>query len=173
MELFIQIKDGQPFEHPILGDNFRQAFPDIDTNNLPPKFAKFERVDCPVLGEYETLVSENPTYELIDGVYKDVWRKRDMTAEEREAKKQAAIQAAQSAWASRPQVENWSAWVFNEETIKYEPPIPRPAPDQTKLDVGIFTYWCGADNNWKDTPPRPEGQYMFDFLAWQWVEITP
>ena len=173
MELFIQIKDGQPFEHPILGDNFRQAFPNIDTNNLPPEFAKFERVDCPVLGEYETLVSENPTYELIDGVYKDVWHKRDMTVEERESKKQAEIKNLQEAWAARPQVENWSAWVLNEETIAYDPPIPRPTPDQTKLDVGIFTYWCGADNNWKDTPPRPEGQYMFDFLAWQWVEITP
>jgi len=26
MELYIRIKNGQPFEHPILGDNFRQAF---------------------------------------------------------------------------------------------------------------------------------------------------
>jgi hypothetical protein len=173
MELYIRIKDGQPFEHPIFGDNFRQAFPDVDTNNLPPEFARFERVERPVLGQYEVLVSENSTYELVDGVYKDVWQKRDMTTEEREAKRQAAIQEAQSLWAARPQVENWSAWVFNEEAIKYEPPFPRPAPDQTKLDVGIFTYWCGADNNWKDTPPLPEGQYMFDFLAWQWVEITP
>jgi hypothetical protein len=52
------------------------------------------------------------------------------------------------------------------------PPIPRPDADQTKIDAGIFTYWCGADNNWKDTPVRPEGEYKFDFLAWQWVEIT-
>ena len=30
MRLFIQIRDGQPFEHPIIEDNFREAFPDID-----------------------------------------------------------------------------------------------------------------------------------------------
>jgi len=181
MELYIRIKDGQPFEHPIFGDNFRQAFPDIDTNNLPTEFARFERVERPVLGEYEVMVSEDATYELIDGVWKDVWHKRDMTAEEREAKDEAirqerlaSKQAIQTAWAARPQAENWSAWVFNEETLVYEPPIPRPEKDQTKIDAGIMTVWCGADNNWKDTPAKPvdENQYKFDFLAWQWVQVV-
>ena len=41
MELFIRIKDGEPFEHPIFGDNFRAAFPDIDSDNLPPDFVRF------------------------------------------------------------------------------------------------------------------------------------
>jgi len=169
MELFIRIKDGQPFEHPIFGDNFRQAFPDIDVNNLPPEFARFERVERPVLGEYEVMESETPTYELVDGVYKDVWHKRDMTAEEKTAKQQAVI----TSFNTREQIENWSAWVFNEATCTMIPPIPRPKPDQEKLDANIMTVWCGADNNWKDTPPRPEGQYKFDFFAWQWVQITP
>jgi hypothetical protein len=53
-----------------------------------------------------------------------------------------------------------------------QPPIPRPAPDQEKLKQRILTVWCGADNNWKDTPVRPEGNYKFDFFAWQWVEVT-
>ena len=174
MELFIRVKDGQPFEHPIFGDNFCQAFPNIDVNNLPPEFARFERVERPTLGLYEVMVSEEPTYELIDGVYKDVWHKRDMTAEEREATKQVAIQTAKTVWAARPQSENWSAWVLNEETFRYEPPIPRPEKDQTKLDAGIMTFWCGADNNWKDTPARPVdgNQYTFDFLAWQWVQVV-
>ena len=123
---------------------------------------------------YEVMVSEDPTYELVDGVYKDVWQKRDMTAEEKEVTRQTAIQAAQSAWATRDQAENWSAWVFNEETIKYEPPITRPEKNQAKLDAGIFTVWCGADANWKDTPARPvdENEYTFDFFAWQWVQVV-
>ena len=172
MELYIRIKDGQPFKHPIFRDNFCQAFPDVDVNNLPPEFARFERIERPVLGMYEVMVSEDPTYELVDGVYKDVWQKRDMTAEEKEVTRQTAIQAAQSAWATRDQAENWSAWVFNEETIKYEPPITRPEKNQAKLDAGIFTVWCGADANWKDTPVRPEGENKFDFIAWQWVVVT-
>jgi hypothetical protein len=168
MELFIQIKDGQPFEHPILGDNFRQVFPDVDTNNLPPEFARFERIDRPRLGAYEIMIAEEPTYELIDGVYKDVWHKRDMTTEEKTAKQQAVI----NAFNTREQVENWSAWVFDEATCTMKPPIPHPERDQTKIDAGVYTFWCGAENNWKDTPARPEGQYKFDFLAWEWVEVV-
>lgn len=174
MELYIRIKNDQPFEHPISGNNFCQAFPNINVNNLPPEFARFERVERPVLGEYEVMVSETSTYELVDGVWKDVWHKRDMTAEEREAKRQANIKALQDFWAARPQAENWATWVFNEETLQHNPPIPRPAADQTKLDAGINTFWCGADNNWKDTPVKPvdENQYAFDFLAWQWVAVV-
>jgi hypothetical protein len=171
MELYIRVKDGQPFQNPIFGDNFRQAFPNVDVNNLPPEFARFERIERPELGEYEVLDPAESVYKLVDGVYKDVWHKRNMTAEEREATKQAAIQTAQSAWATRYQAENWSAWLFNEETLKYDPPIPRPELDQSKLDANIRTFWCGAENNWKDTPVRPEGEYKFDFFAWQWVAL--
>jgi len=88
MELFIRIVDGQPFEHPIFGDNFCQAFPDVDTNNLPPEFAKFERVEAPRLGVYE--VYEGVTYERDGAVFKDVHRIRPMTNAEKEAKIAAA-----------------------------------------------------------------------------------
>ena len=165
MELFIRVKDGQPFEHPILGDNFCQAFPDVDLDNLPPEFARFERVERPTLAVYEIMVSDQPTYELVDGIYKDVWYKRDMTAEEKTAKQQAVI----TAFNSREQVSNWSAWTFDEATCAMVPPIPRPEPIE-----GVLVVWCGADNNWKETPARPvdENQYKFDFLAWQWVQVV-
>jgi hypothetical protein len=52
------------------------------------------------------------------------------------------------------------------------PPVARPVVDQTKLDAGIFTFWCGADNNWKDTPVRPEGNHTFNFTTWLWVEVV-
>ena len=169
MELFIRIKDGQPFKNPIFGDNFRQAFPDVDVNNLPPEFARFERVERPVLGVYEVMVSETATYELVDGVYKDVWHKRDMTLEEKTVKQQAVV----TAFNSREQASNWSAWTLDEATCVMVPPISRPEPDQAKLDAGIRTFWCGAENNWKDTPARPvdDNQYTFNFFAWQWVAI--
>lgn len=174
MELFIRIKDGQPFEHPIFKENLLQAFPNIDVNNLPPEFVRFERVEQPTLGIYEVLTSQASTYELVDGIYKDVWHKRNMTDEEKEIVKQGAIKAAKDQWQARNQAENWSAWILNEDTFQYEPPIARPEKDQTKLDAGIRTFWCGAENNWKDTPPYPvdENQYKFDFFAWNWIQVV-
>lgn len=174
MELFIRIKNGQPFEHPIHGDNFCLAFPHVDVNNLPPEFARFERVERPELGEHEVLDPAEPTYELVNNIYKDVWHKRDMTQEEKNTVKQAKIAAYRQAWALLPHRENFSAWILNEETILYEPPIPRPKPDQTKLDAGIYTMWCGADANWKDSPAKPvdNNQYKFNFLTWQWVAVV-
>lgn len=81
LELYIQIRDGQPHEHPIFADNFREAFPGVDTNNLPNTFAKFIRVAQPVIDAYE--VYEGVSYEWVDGVVKDVHHVRPMTDEER------------------------------------------------------------------------------------------
>jgi hypothetical protein len=80
MKLFIQIRDGQPYEHPILEDNFMEAFPHIDPNNLPSEFAVFERIPQPVVGKYE--IYEGVRYEWIDGIVKDVHTVRNMTNEE-------------------------------------------------------------------------------------------
>jgi hypothetical protein len=94
MELFIRIKDGQPFEHPILGDNFRQAFPNIDVNNLPPEYARFERVEKPnSAGTFEV---EELSYQWVDGIVKDVWTVRQMTDEEHQEKLQYLTNAANS-----------------------------------------------------------------------------
>ena len=94
MELFIQIRDGMPYEHPIMGDNFRQAFPHIDPNNLPPEFARFERVPMPVIGDFE--VYEGTIYEWFDGIVKDVHHVRPMTDEERSAKEAMLLEMAQA-----------------------------------------------------------------------------
>ena len=92
MNLYIRIKDGQPFEHPIMEDNFIQAFPDIDVNNLPPEFARFERIEIPFPEPYTVYVGV--TYEWVDGIVKDVHHFRPMTEEERaeaEARQAAKI----------------------------------------------------------------------------------
>ena len=85
LELYIQIRDGEPHEHPIFADNFKLAFPDVNVNELPAdQFAKFIRVDAPVPDTYE--VYEGVTYQWVDGVVKDVHSVRAMTDEERAAK---------------------------------------------------------------------------------------
>lgn len=84
MEMYIQIKDGQPFGHPILADNFQQAFPHIDVNNLPPEFARFERVEQPnTAGPFQV---EEVSYQWVDGIVKDVWTIREMADAERTEK---------------------------------------------------------------------------------------
>jgi hypothetical protein len=162
MELYIKIKDGKPFEHPILGNNFRQAFPSIDTNNLPPEFARFVRVAAPVLGPFEVYVE--CVYELVDGVYTDVHKVRQMTNEEKAAVHQRVIDA----WALIPNAFNFTAWVLDEAALRMVPPTPRP------VEEGKIFRWSGADNNWKEAPAKPEGegQYAFDFAQWVWIQVN-
>ena len=81
MQLYIQIVDGQPFEHPIFEDNFCQAFPNIDLQQLPPEFAKFERKE-PTPGEFE--MPDYVEYRWDNGVVKDFWIYRPMTEDEKE-----------------------------------------------------------------------------------------
>jgi hypothetical protein len=116
MKLFIQIRNGQPFEHPILENNFREAFPTVDINNLPPEFARFERFQPPSLGVYEVYTT---TYERVGDMYTDVHKIRLMSAEEKTAKQQET----KTAWAAGP---NFASWVFDEEQCAYISPIPYP-----------------------------------------------
>ena len=163
MNLYIQIKDGVPVNHPVFMDNLIQAF-----GKIPNDWEQFIRMQQPNIGAYQVLENEQPTYEKQFGYWMDIWAVRDMTPEEKFAKQQAV----RDTFNSREQAENWSAWTLDEATCKMVPPTPRPEIDQAKIDAGILTVWCGAENGWKDTPPRPEGLYKFDFFAWQWVEIT-
>lgn len=160
MYLFIQIKDGQPINHPAYPINLVQAFGEI-----PSDWEPFLRVNKPDVGIYQILESQEPTYQKVNGVWADVWSLRDMTIEEKLAKQQVV----KDRWATQKQAQNWATWVFNEEICAYEPPIPRPDPVEGKIIL-----WCGAENNWKETQPYPQDgkQYTFDFFAWVWVEVT-
>jgi hypothetical protein len=164
MNLYIEIENGQPKNHPAFEENLIKAF-----GSVPAHWEPFTRLECPEPTLYQVLASDTPSYAKVNGVWADVWHIREMTAEEKAAKQQAVI----TAFNNREQSENWLAWVFDESTCKMVAPITRPEHDQAKLDAHIRTFWCGADNNWKDTPARPvdSNQYKFDFFAWQWVAI--
>lgn len=96
LELYIQIRDGQPHEHPIFADNFKQAFPDISVDELPKdRFAKFIRVAPPIPETYE--VYGGVTYEWVGDVVKDVHHIRPMTDDERAAKLKTLEDAANQA----------------------------------------------------------------------------
>jgi hypothetical protein len=164
MNLYIEIENGQLKNHPALEENLVKAF-----GSVPSNWEAFVRVERPTPTLYQVLASDTPSYAKVNGVWTDVWSIREMTTEEKTAKQQAVI----TAFNNREQSENWSAWVFDESVCRMVPPITRPELNQAKLNARIRTVWCGADNNWKDTPARPvdDNQYKFDFLTWQWVQV--
>lgn len=157
MNLYIEVENDQVKNHPAFETNLLEAF-----GTIPSNWEPFVRVERPVLGAYELLESDVPVYAKVNGVWTHVWSVQNMTAEEKTAKQQKVI----TAFNGREQAENWSAWVLDETTCAMVPPIPRPA-----LVEGVSIAWCGADNNWKEVPTRPEGVYKFDFIAWQWVAV--
>lgn len=163
MNLYIETENGVPKNHPALEDNLMQAF-----GSIPAHWQAFVRVERPILSVYQILDPYEPIYAKVNEVWTDVWSIRDMTAEEKITKQQEVI----ATFNQHDQASNWSAWTLDEVICEMVPPIPRPDPNQSKLQQNIMTFWCGADNNWKDTPVYPEGNYKFDFFAWIWVEVT-
>jgi hypothetical protein len=132
MNLYIRLKNGQPFEHPMFENNVSQAFPSVDLNSLPDWMAKFTRIEQPQTGPYE--VYEGVTYQWVDGVVTDVHAVRAMTDVEKTLK-QDAVKAQ---WAVSP---NWASWTFNENTCQYDPPTPKPTD-------GKFYRWDEATTTW-------------------------
>jgi len=154
MKLYIQTENGQTVNHPAFEDNLIAAF-----GGVPDHWKPFVRVERPIIGVYEVLESKQAAYQMVDGVWTDVWFVRPMTDEEKAAKQQAV----RDAWALIPNAFNFTAWVLDEATLMMVPPIPRP------VEEGKIFRWSGADNNWKEAPAKPEGQYVFDFAQWAWV----
>ena len=86
-----------------------------------------------------------------------------------DAEKTTKQQEAKDAWAVLPNRNNFTAWVFDENTCLYEPPIPRPE-DVTKY------FWQGTTATWAPRPvyPNVDGKmYTLDFATATWVEVTP
>jgi len=161
MNLYIQIENGQPVNHPAFEDNLIEAF-----GAVPDHWETFVRVERPTLGEYEKFDYPDVTYEKVNDVWTDVFHVVPMTDEEKAVVKQAKINAAKAGWNLLPQRDNFSAWVFNEETLQYEPPIPRPTDREVM--------WSGANNGWVDRPQKPDDgkTYRLDFYTSSWVEVT-
>ena len=138
MKLYIETENGLPINHPALEENLLQAFGDIPTH-----WESFLRVERPTLAAYQALNIQEPEYLLVEGVWTDVWSIRDMTADEIAFKQQAV----KKDWALLSNRENFTAWVFDEVTCSYIPPVPRP-------DDGKLYRWDGTVNNWVEvTPP--------------------
>lgn len=162
-KLFLKIVGGLPVDHPAFEDNLIDAFGEI-----PPEWEPFERKPSPDRNNPNlVLLHLEPAYRKIDGVWQDYWYYREKTEEELAAEENAIFEGLRAQWAQRPYAHNFTAWVLDEQTLRFKPPIPRPTD-------GKFYRWSGPDNNWKEAEPFPQDgkQYYFDFDNWVNVEIT-
>jgi hypothetical protein len=104
-DLYIQVENNQTVNHPAYASNLLQFYPSIPDNWQP-----FIRVPKPKPLVYQ-VVAEDPTYQLIDGIWTDVWAIRDMTDEERQAKINMFM--------SMPHPDGW---VFDETICRWKDP---------------------------------------------------
>ena len=160
MNFYIKVENGQAVEHPAFSHNLIESF-----GHIPPNWEPFVRKDSnEKIGVYQKFeIQQESLYEKVDGVWTDSWKIRDLTEEEKLAKQEQKKQE----WAQVG--SNWSTWVFNEELCEFEAPVPKPV-----LEDGKLVRWCGAENNWKETPEYPKDgkQYRFNFIDWVWNEVT-
>ena len=161
MNFYIRIENGLPVDHPAGEDNLLAAFPD----GIPSNWELFVRIEPPELTEDQMFDEPKVTYKKVNGVWTDVFHVIPASAEVLQAIKQKKIDAFKAFWSTLPQRENFATWTFNEDTIAYEPPIPRP----TDREV----YWQGKTNSWVDRPPKPNDgkNYRIDFDTGEWVVI--
>ena len=85
MNLYIRIRDGQPFEHPILEENAHQAWPEVNFNLLPDWLARFRRIPQPgglLTSPFQT--AECTYTRAGDGFWEDTWTAVEMSAEQRQ-----------------------------------------------------------------------------------------
>ena len=142
MHLYIKVEDGNTVGNPVLRDNLMAAF-----KKIPENYQPFVRIEKPLprsLDVYETLVSDDPTYEYDAELqaYKDVWATRDMT----DAEKIEKQNRVKELWNLRPNRENFSSWTFDTDLCEYVPPVPKPTD-------GIY-FWDGSSNSWIAVTPE-------------------
>lgn len=143
-EFFIQIKDGQPFEHPIARENMQQLFPqhDLDTT-IPDNFAVFDRKQPPLTGPYTRVAGQS--YDWVDGIVTDIFTTRDLTEDEKFAQQE-------SVKINFEKHVGYKSWVFDEESCTMKPPIPYPGNQDGS---GPRYKWDETTLEWVDITDQP------------------
>ena len=141
-KLYIQIKNGQPYQHPIVESNLLQAWTGLDLKNLPSWLAYFERVDHPSLGVYDKEIKEI-YYIKPDGVVTERFEIIPLSSEEKIAK-QDAVKAA---WEAQDPAGP-ASWTFNPTICAYEAPVPYP-------EDGLDYDWNEDTKTWDRMNAQP------------------
>jgi len=149
--LFIEIKDGKPYAHPLHEDNLLYLDPSIQLPN--EKYMKFIRAPIPKHGIYE--VVDGSTYEIKNGVVEETWNIRQMDAETK-----AELIAKYKVDSKR-----FDSWIWEDETCSYIPPVLPPPYVE-----GVNIHWNESKLSWEETPPSPGDGYIFDPRTAVWIK---
>jgi hypothetical protein len=127
MALFIQIKDGQPVDHPVYDFNLVQVYGQIPTN-----YVAFNRVQQPAELLTSPFQTAQSSYALSsDGVtWEDVWTAVEMSADEK-----SALIASTQANPPGPNV------TLDTTTLTWNPNTSKPSDGQKY-------YWDWAQGIW-------------------------
>lgn len=135
LNLFIQIQNSKPVNHPIEESNLRHFIPNLDINSPPEGFARFVRKPMPDLPSDMKLDCINYVYdndlskELNTPTYTDEYVFRKYTKEERE-------ELIDEFKKLRPEQKDW---IYDETTGMLIPPVPKPNDGKDYL-------WVYADD---------------------------
>ena len=150
MDLFIKIDENNKIvNHPCVKENLKAAFPKLnwDSSTPPSGWLKFEKTPQPYHGPYQRIGDPMVTYQIVDGVAKDVWNFIDYTDDEIKAK-QDRIKAK---WADLPAESRPASWKFNEDICYYEAPVALPADAASKTNPdGKLYEWDESSLSWKE-----------------------
>lgn len=153
--LYIQILNGEPINHPVFENNLIQAF-----TKIPPNWEPFSPTERPELGVYQLFHSNDFDYVKVDGVWTHTWNIIDMTQEQIDSKQNDV----KKRWSSQDNYFNFTTWNFNEELCMYEPPIEYP-------NDGNKYFWWAVTSSWELVPQAPSinpKEYYINLISGTW-----
>ena len=143
-EFFIQIKDGQPFEHPIARENMQQLFPEHDLERvIPDNFAVFNRKPHPILSPYQRI--NDVEYGWEGDYVTDIFNISDLSPDEKFSQQEAVK-------LNFKKYSGYESWVFDEDTCSMIPPKPYPGNQD---GTGARFMWDEAIRDWVDVTSQP------------------
>jgi hypothetical protein len=165
--IYIQIVNGAPVNHPSLESNLINAFGSVPTGWAPFTRIQFADSGITLQGPYQKYVC---TYVLSsDGI---TWTDSFSAVEMDDDEKLIVQNNYLNVWNRRQFLGNFSAWTFDASLCQMVPPTPRP----TDAPSGQQYRWQGSTNSWQIAPTTPpnDGQlYTWDYTTWAWAVVQP
>ena len=76
--LYIKVIDGMSVDHPVMSENLLEVF-----GSVPTEYKPFARTVQPYLGHFEEWDAEAVQYAEVDGVWTDLWPRKQVSDEKR------------------------------------------------------------------------------------------